>query len=207
MKKGILPGLLLILLGGYLLAAQFLPLPEGIGMICIGAALIAYRLVRGRGYGFTIAGCVVMAVGLSTAVESSGLLELLRIEFLRESLFFFLLALAFFAIHIVEYRHIGNWPLIPGICLLIVGASVTVAENPAYFGSIWRLWPIALICVGAAMLTGAFARQRQGARGYDPGEWDGREEEPQTEEPQAEGPRADGGGGPKPDGPDRGDAS
>lgn len=183
MKKGLIPGLLLIILGIYILIEQFFHLPDGLGMVFIGAGLMIVRVIRGKGFVYTLAGCLCMALGANTVIESTEFLRYVNAEFLENSTLLFLLAIAFFALHVLEYRSVGNWPIVPGVCLLIVAVVVMLAGNPLLFSRVWQLWPVALICVGAVMLTRMFHR----------GKW--REGDAAPREEYRDGP---------PDGPQRG---
>jgi hypothetical protein len=168
---------LLLLLGVYLLLGQFFDMPDGFGLLFIGVFLILLRIALWRAYGLTIAGCIVIAVFLNEVVDSTGVLRLLRLDFLQDSAFFILLALAFFVIHIAEYRHIGNWPIVPGLCLLAVAVVITLRGR--YIVDLWRLWPLVLVCIGASMLFGGVKRR---AGRLEEAEEDKEDEEDEEEE-------------------------
>ena len=158
-KRSVFVGLLLVLVGIYILLAQLARLPDGMALVFIGAGLLAARGMRRRGFVLTLIGCLAVSLGLSDVIDSTRFLALVRAEFLVDAVPLFLLSIAFFALHIVEYRSIGNWPLVPGTVLLLTGGAVLLAGNPVWLHRVWQLWPIALVCVGAAMLTKAFRRR------------------------------------------------
>ncbi len=196
MKRGVLAGSVLILFGIYILLSQLFHIPEGLGLVFLGAFFLVLRFSLKRLYGFTIAGCLVMAVGLSNVLESLGVLNAYHLGFLSGSITLFLLAIAFFTIHILEHPRIGNWPIIPGVCLLIIGGIALISEIPGLYLRLsnlaWLIVPLVLICSGAAMLLSGMRRRAGRGDGWAP--------PPPQPGPQGEPPRDEA----PPDGPQGG---
>lgn len=153
MRKGVIPGALLILIGVLILLDQFVSMPSGVAAVAVGLFLLLLRAGRGA-RGFTIAGSILLCAGVGFTLTQLHLLPP-GSEYPVNILF---LAVAFFLMHIIEFRRMGNWPIIPGICLVVVAGIVFVSDNLERFGSFWgmllRFWPLALICGGAALLLG-----------------------------------------------------
>ncbi len=177
MKKSYLPGLILILLGSFLLLNQFFDMSGSILLVFVGIGLLTVRFITGR-FGFTIAGSVVLCLGLGGIVSDLHFLS----GDLRSAIQLLLLAMGFFLMHIIDYRRIGNWPLIPGLCLVgialiiflddIWSFPIFIARNIG--GIIRQFWPIALICAGAVTLGGVFRkrnRQDEGGQGNPNPNW------------------------------------
>ena len=172
MKKYVTPGLILILAGIYFLldALPGIKMPDGIFFILVGLGLLIGRLCTRR-YGLTIAGFIVMCLGVGWAA-----IDLLKVGGQYTMVATPLsLSLAFFLIHICEYRRIGNWPLIPALVLLCFSALIFLILTPSihhllrpYYGTIF---PILLIIVGVCLLVrGATAgRGRAQATSQDRG--------------------------------------
>ena len=75
------------------------------------------------------------------------------------------LSLAFFLIHICEFRRIGNWPIIPALILLCVGGGLLILFTPGlnallkpYYGTIF---PALLILVGICLLVRGIAHSHR----------------------------------------------
>ena len=115
MKKYVTPGIVLILAGLYFLlgALPGVNLPEGTFFVLVGLGLLIGRLTTGK-CGFTISGFIVLCLGAGWMAA-----DLLILPGKYASVVTPLaLSLAFFLIHICEFRRIGNWPIIPALILL-----------------------------------------------------------------------------------------
>lgn len=160
MRKNLLPGIVLILAGLYLLIDQFVPLSYGFGVAFVGLALLSVRMVRGP-RGFTIAGSIVLLSGLAMALAD---MELLSRDLTAVAVVG-LLAVSFFLMHILDYQRLGHWPIIPGLCLLGVAVLVYFYGYDRLPSTLWgwirQFWPVALICAGAATLAGVMGNSRR----------------------------------------------
>ena len=141
MKKYVTPGIVLILAGLYFLlgALPGVNLPEGTFFVLVGLGLLIGRLTTGK-CGFTISGFIVLCLGAGWMAA-----DLLVLPGKYASVVTPLaLSLAFFLIHICEFRRIGNWPIIPALILLCVGGGLLILFTPGlnallkpYYGTIF----------------------------------------------------------------------
>lgn len=158
MKKYVTPGIVLILAGLYFLlgALPGVNLPEGTFFVLVGLGLLIGRLTTGK-CGFTISGFIVLCLGAGWMAA-----DLLILPGKYASVVTPLaLSLAFFLIHICEFRRIGNWPIIPALILLCVGGGLLILFTPGlnallkpYYGTIF---PALLILVGICLLVRGIA--------------------------------------------------
>ena len=127
MKKLVLPGSLLLLAGIYLLLSRLpgVDLPMGSFLMLMGAGFLVVRAVT-RKYGWSFASFPLLFVGLGWVMVR--LLHLGSSYIAAATLLG--LSLAFFFIHICEFRRIGNWPMIPAILLLLAGAAALCLVTP-----------------------------------------------------------------------------
>lgn len=162
MKKYVTPGIVLILAGLYYLlgALPGVNLPEGTFFVLVGLGLLIGRLTTGK-CGFTISGFIVLCLGAGWMAA-----DLLMLPGKYASVVTPLaLSLAFFLIHICEFRRIGNWPIIPALILLCVGGGLLILFTPGlnallkpYYGTIF---PALLILVGICLLVRGIAHSHR----------------------------------------------
>ena len=162
MKKYVTPGIVLILAGLYFLlgALPGVNLPEGTFFVLVGLGLLIGRLTTGK-CGFTISGLIVLCLGAGWMAA-----DLLILPGKYASVITPLaLSLAFFLIHICEFRRIGNWPIIPALILLCVGGGLLILFTPGlnallkpYYGTIF---PALLILVGICLLVRGIAHSHR----------------------------------------------
>ena len=162
MKKYVTPGIVLILAGLYFLlgALPGINLPEGTFFVLVGLGLLIGRLTTGK-CGFTISGFIVLCLGAGWMAA-----DLLMLPGKYASVVTPLaLSLAFFLIHICEFRRIGNWPIIPALILLCVGGGLLILFTPGlnallkpYYGTIF---PALLILVGICLLVRGIAHSHR----------------------------------------------
>ena len=162
MKKYVTPGIVLILAGlSFLLGAlPGINLPEGTFFVLVGLGLLIGRLTTGK-CGFTISGFIVLCLGAGWMAA-----DLLMLPGKYASVVTPLaLSLAFFLIHICEFRRIGNWPIIPALILLCVGGGLLILFTPGlnallkpYYGTIF---PALLILVGICLLVRGIAHSHR----------------------------------------------
>ena len=179
MKKYLVPGLILILAGVYFLieALPGVSLPFGAFFALVGAALLVGRLFARGKYGLSIAGFLLLCLGLAWA-----LLDVLSIGNTYVMVATPLaVSLAFFLVHICEYRRIGNWPMVPALVLLAFAVLFFLMLTPSvndvlkpYYGTIL---PLILILIGVCILVrGARGNKRERRRAEeaqpgDPSPW------------------------------------
>lgn len=162
MKKYVTPGIVLILAGLYFLlgALPGVNLPEGTFFVLVGLGLLIGRLTTGK-CGLTISGFIVLCLGAGWMAA-----DLLILPGKYASVVTPLaLSLAFFLIHICEFRRIGNWPIIPALILLCVGGGLLILFTPGlnallkpYYGTIF---PALLILVGICLLVRGIAHSHR----------------------------------------------
>lgn len=162
MKKYVTPGIVLILAGLYFLlgALPGVNLPEGTFFVLVGLGLLIGRLTTGK-CGFTISGFIVLCLGAGWMAADLLILPGKYASVVTP----FALSLAFFLIHICEFRRIGNWPIIPALILLCVGGGLLILFTPGlnallkpYYGTIF---PALLILVGICLLVRGIAHSHR----------------------------------------------
>lgn len=160
MKKYLMPGLILILAGVYFLldALPGLILPNGSFLVLVGIVLLISRMLTRGAYGFSIAGFIVLCLGASRMVMD---LMMLQSKY-TIAITPIAISVAFFLVHIFEYRRIGNWPMIPALILLCVGGFFFLSLTPSlrellgpYYAAIF---PSLLILLGVVLLVRGLIR-------------------------------------------------
>ncbi|MGN1249216.1 MAG: hypothetical protein ACI4XW_03985 [Candidatus Spyradocola sp.] len=206
MKRYVVPGLILILTGVFFLveALPGVDLPFGAFLALLGAAMLIGRVCsRGR-YGLSISGFLLLCLGLSwtllNVLDIPGKYVIVATPLA--------VSLAFFLVHIFEFRRVGNWPMIPALALLAFSVVFFLILTPEvnrmlkdYYAMIL---PAILILIGIGILIrGAGRGRRERSRAYraqpepqpgDPSTWaqpplhEQPQEEPAAQEPVTEEP-------------------
>ncbi len=156
MKKQVLWGILLLLAGAYFLLAALFDLPGGIFLVFLGLAFLLARLVSGRA-GLTIPGCLLFWLGAGQTLQ-----HYFGLTNSEAAVFFLSLSLGFLFIHILDFKKLGNWPLIPALALFVAGAALIVIQDPYLYNMLKPYFsyivPCALIVVGAGILISGLVR-------------------------------------------------
>lgn len=151
----IIPGVILVVLGLALLAAQFVP---GIGgevvVPALGAAFLVLYFYT-RTYGFLIPGCILTGLGLGILAETRLAVPGVEPVVLGLGLGF----VAIFAIDAAYTRFSNWWPLIPGGILVVVALAPAFPQLAPVIG---KLWPLGLVIVGLVLVFAALTRNREG---------------------------------------------
>lgn len=159
-RRGLVIGLVLILVGIGLFVQQFLTgwASETLIVALIGAAfLIGYFVTRK--YGLLIPACILLGIALGTVGKQAA--ELAGSDrwggfFQWGDLSVVGLGIGFVAIYVIDRIYRGSshwWPLIPGGILIFVGLGL-LSEKLAQVLAV--AWPLALVLVGLLLLLGAF---------------------------------------------------
>lgn len=154
-------GLVLIILGAIFLINQLNPDLISGWIFLTGLALIflaAY--VSTRQYGFLIPGCIFLGLGVPVALMDN---KVIADSTGQGGLVVVGLGLGFVAIWLIDTlvargRPGAWWPLIPGVILLLVGASI-LAENQGWLASIGQWWPLIFIIIGVWILLDRLLRR------------------------------------------------
>jgi len=159
-RRGLVIGLILILVGVGLFIEQFLTgwASEALVIALIGAALLIGYFAT-RKYGLLIPACILLGIALGTVGKEAaalagsgrwgGFLQWGDLSVVG-------LGVGFVAIYIIDRLYRGNshwWPLIPGGILIFVGLGL-LSERFAQVLAI--AWPLLLVLVGLFLLLGAF---------------------------------------------------
>lgn len=151
-ERNWIPGIILIVVGITLLAAQWFE--RAGGLVLGGLAFMFLALYVGtRKDGFLVPGAILAGLAIGVGLEENGYT-------LNGSVVVLGLAGGFLAIYVIDMlfgSHPHWWPLIPGGILAIVGGSQAIGGTEAQ-EIVSRWWPAVLIVVGVIVL---FARQRQ----------------------------------------------
>lgn len=142
-------GLILVLIGIYLLAGQFFPFLNDVFLLIVGVSLLAGYVGRRR-VGFLIGGAILTGLGLGIFLGSLPAIP----DQYDGALPMAGLAMGFLAIWLALGRAngAGRWAWYPGMVFLaiaglIVLASFAVAEPRGQF-----IWPAILIGIGVWLL-------------------------------------------------------
>jgi hypothetical protein len=141
-----LPGIMLVVIGFVLLAAQWLEV-MGAGVLAAIAAVFLTAYATTRNYGFRIPGMILGGLSLGVGLQESGYDP-------QGGLVVIGLAAGFFGIFIVDVftGHQDRWwPLIPAGILSAVGSD-QLARGTVVSDTVARYWPLALVIAGAAIL-------------------------------------------------------
>lgn len=153
-RGGVFAGVLLLVLGLLLLAAQFVPQVRALDLwsafpVVIGVAFLG-GYVYSRQYGFLIPGCILTGLGLGLLVA-----RLVPVHAIADTATVTGLGLGFLAIYPIDLAVRGRepgqwWPLVPGGIILLTGLA------PALWQDVWQVAPaLALIVIGFIILARA----------------------------------------------------
>jgi hypothetical protein len=153
-----LPGIMLVVIGVVLLAAQWLEV-TGAGVLAAIAAVFLTAYATTRNYGFLIPGMILGGLAAGVGLQESGYDP-------QGGLVVIGLAAGFFGIFMLDVftGHPDRWwPLIPAGILSIVGSDQLV-RGTVVPDTIARYWPLALVVAGVAILMLSM-RSRTGRTG------------------------------------------
>lgn len=159
-RSRLVPGLILIGLGIFLLITRFTQAGERFFPFTLGTIfIIVYLITRRRG--FLIPGGIL--TGLGTGIVISQTYTPIQDE-VTGGIIVLSLGAGFAAIFVIEFfytRTSDFWPLIPGGILGLVGTLLILTGldlvTKMVLRSIGNLWPVVLIAIGAWIL---FRRRR-----------------------------------------------
>ncbi len=145
-------GLVLVIIGIVLLAAQFTPDFARYVVLVIGLILLAIFAVN-RSYGALVSGAIVTGVGAGVVLGSIYEGQMAGAAVLMA------MGTGFLAIWVVSYllamRERHFWPVVPGAILFFIGGGLAVDEN----ATDWiAYWPVVLIVIGVVVMAVAFLR-------------------------------------------------
>ncbi len=147
-------GVVLVAIGGLLLLGRWVPDAGEYVVLAIGLVLLVVFFATGE-YGFLVPGGIISGIGagipLATAYEGQ----------LGGGLFLIAMAVGFLLIWILgllfRVREHHWWPLVPGLILGTLGASLTAGERGRGIAAALAAgWPSLLVVAGVLMLIGAF---------------------------------------------------
>ena len=145
-ERPTLPGIILIVSGFVLLAAQWLDVTGAGVLAAIGAIFLTAYATSGK-YGFLVPGMILGGLAAGVGLQESGYDP-------QGGLIVIGLAAGFFGIFIIDvFRGHPDrwWPLIPAGILSVVGSEQLV-RGTVVADLIARYWPVALVLAGVAIL-------------------------------------------------------
>ncbi|ACK41941.1 MULTISPECIES: hypothetical protein [Dictyoglomus] len=142
-------GILLLLVGVFLLLANFNLLRGEIFLLLLSAIFLILYFRMNRNIGFLIPGCILFSIFLFNTVNN-----LFNINPIHSLTFIGIGFLGIYFIHYFGKRDISPgekyWSLYPGIILIIIGILISLIQSfPDYLR---YLIPIVLIIVGVFLL-------------------------------------------------------
>ncbi|HNX49765.1 MAG TPA: DUF5668 domain-containing protein [Thermoanaerobaculaceae bacterium] len=159
-SKHLFLALVLIAVGGVLLATRFFPLDWTPALVLgLGIAFAGMAILQ-RSQGTLVTGMILLGLGAGMALGRAATLGIPVSNWML-----LCLAGAFFAIFVFgallgTSRH--WWPLIPGVVLLVVGGAQYASRlnffPPALESAARTWWPAALVLAGAILLFKAFRK-------------------------------------------------
>lgn len=162
-REPLMGGVALVIIGGLLLAAQFVPDISRYVALAIGLGLFALFAFK-RDYGVLIGAGVVTGVGVGILVTTAAADDIGGAGFLLS------LGTGFVAIWAISYllrlRERHWWPLVPGLILLTIGAALLAGGTTL---ELLNYWPVILIVIGLALLGRWFFDSRREAGRHSPG--------------------------------------
>jgi hypothetical protein len=146
-------GVVLLAIGGALLAQQYSHhISDGGAVFVVAAAFLAAWAVRGM-YGFLLPGAIL--AGIAAGDIFAGADTFHNAEMIC-------LGGGFVAIFVLDFVRRGRahwWPLVPGIVLVVTGL---VQSNAGWSHVRDLLWPALLIVVGLGVVIGALGERKGG---------------------------------------------
>ena len=149
-------GLALIAIGGLLLLGRWVPDAGQYVVLAVGLVFLAVFFVTGE-YGFLVPGGIVSGVGAGIPLSIAYPGELGGGLFLMALGVGFLLIWGIGLLFRVREHH--WWPVIPGLVLGTIGASLAAGERgQGIADAVSTGWPVILVIAGLILLAGAFRR-------------------------------------------------
>lgn len=141
-----LPGIMLVVIGLVLLAAQWFAI-TGAGVLAAIAAVFLTSYVTSRNYGFLVPAMILSGLAVGVGLQESGVDPQGGLVVLGLAGGF----LGIFVIDVLAGHPDRWWPLIPGGILAVVGSDQLV-RGTVVSDAIARFWPVALVLAGIAVL-------------------------------------------------------
>jgi hypothetical protein len=156
-SSGLVFGVLLVAVGGVLLAARYVRIGSApLWLLGLG---IAFSLIAilGRSYASLVAGMILLGVGAGMVLESRGIGGVPHASWIP-----LCLAAGFFGVWLLGLvlglqKH--WWPLIPAAALAFYGGAGLVGRLPAQVAELvldW--WPLLLVLAGAVLVFQALRK-------------------------------------------------
>lgn len=153
-----IPGLMLLLFGLFLLLNQLERIPGFSFLIFLGVAFLSVYFLTGK-VGFLIPGAILTGFGFGVTVNEADLLH--TPSYLQV---FGGLALGFYLIVVLGYKKTGSWPLIPGTVILALAFLIYYLESGffmEYIGPNLNLvFPALLIAAGVWIVVRAMVKPK-----------------------------------------------
>jgi hypothetical protein len=144
-KRGVIAGIILIVLGLVFLAAQFFGgAGDAVVLLLIGGGFV-YGYFSHQQYGLLIPGGILVGLGLGSLLEQTMPLD--------DGFGTVGLGVGFILIYLIDLVRRGTtswWPLAPGTILVLIGLAEGYPEFQAWFS---RGWPLLLILFGLLLLV------------------------------------------------------
>jgi hypothetical protein len=147
-------GLVLLAVGGVLLATRFFPLDWTPALVLGLGLAFAIMAILQRSQGALVVGMLLLGLGAGMALGRSGVLGIPASNWVLLSLAASCFAVFLLGVLLRTSRH--WWPLVPGLVLLVAGgaqyASRLAFFPPAVEAAVRTWWPAALVLAGAFLL-------------------------------------------------------
>jgi len=161
-RRGLIPGIILIGLGLVLLIGQFVELGGWVFLVGLGVVFLALYFAM-RNYSFLTPGCILVGLGVPIAFGEANLVQ-------GEQYGGWIvvgLGLGFCAIWVIDTlvrRASSWWPLVPGVILTLVGIGLVLNArgllSAQMLSLLERWWPLILVAIGLVILIQQLVRRR-----------------------------------------------
>lgn len=154
-RDPLIGGLVLIAIGGLLLAGNWVAGVASLVPLAVGVVLLVLFIARRR-YGLLVAGCIVSGVGVGVALASrtggpeAGALVLLSMAGGFASIWL--------VARVAGLPEPAGWSLIPAAILGSIGALLLAGVQGIHIAS-W--WPLILVGLGVLVIAGSLGRRQR----------------------------------------------
>lgn len=158
-RERMIPGVVLLLFGSFLLLNQMERIPGSAFLIFLGVAFLAVYFITGK-VGFLIPGAILSGFGIGVTVNAADLLQVPSYVMVFSGL-----ALGFYLMVLLGFKKTGTWPLIPGTVVLLLALLIYFLESGLFLEYIVPyldfVLPALLIAAGVWIVVRALIKPKE----------------------------------------------